>query len=244
MTPDGPERRSSYQIFKGKKIVLFGVAGAFTPVCDKSHLPGFLGNIGAFKGRGIDDIAVTSVNDIFVMDAWAKGTGANDKIIFLADGNGDFARALGLSLDLTARGLGIRSQRYAMIVDDGVVRNSTSKRHPARSRPRARKPFLRTFRHLALRWALGPHRDAGGAAPKPADRSKCTKPRARCSKQDVDSIFRIANDGKCREQVPNGAPIRRPDSAPAGHSGIEEHIGCICGSGGGKHAHGDERVNG
>ena len=72
MTPDGPEQRSSDQIFKGKKIVLFGVAGAFTPVCDKNHLPGFLNNIGAFKGRGIDDIAVTSVNDIFVMDAWAK----------------------------------------------------------------------------------------------------------------------------------------------------------------------------
>jgi glutaredoxin/glutathione-dependent peroxiredoxin len=132
MTPDGPEQRSSDQIFKGKKIVLFGVAGAFTPVCDKNHLPGFLNNIGAFKGRGIDDIAVTSVNDIFVMDAWAKGTGANDKITFLADGNGDFARALGLSLDLTARGLGIRSQRYAMIVDDGVVRKLNVEASPGK----------------------------------------------------------------------------------------------------------------
>jgi glutaredoxin/glutathione-dependent peroxiredoxin len=95
-------------------------------------LPGFLNNISAFKGRGIDDIAVTSVNDIFVMDAWAKGTGANDKITFLADGNGDFARALGLSLDLTARGLGIRSQRYAMIVDDGVVRKLNVEASPGK----------------------------------------------------------------------------------------------------------------
>jgi peroxiredoxin len=98
------------------------VAGAFTPVCDKIHLPGFLGNAEAFKVRGIDEIAVTSVNDVFVMDAWAKSTGGAGKITFLADGNGDFARALGLSLDLTSRGLGIRSQRYAMIVDDGAVR--------------------------------------------------------------------------------------------------------------------------
>ncbi|MDQ6703453.1 MAG: peroxiredoxin [Pseudomonadota bacterium] len=122
MTPDGPQLRTTDQIFKGRKVVLFGVAGAFTPVCDKHHLPGFLDNLDEFKARGIDDIAVTSVNDVFVMDAWAKSTGADRKIAFLADGNGDFARALGLSLDLTARGLGIRSQRYAMIVDNGVVR--------------------------------------------------------------------------------------------------------------------------
>jgi peroxiredoxin len=122
MTPQGPEVCNSEQIFKGRKVVLFGVAGAFTPVCDKNHLPGFLGNAGVFKARGIDDVAVTSVNGIFVMDAWAKSTGATGKVTFLADGNGDFARSLGLSLDLTARGLGIRSRRYAMIVDNGVVR--------------------------------------------------------------------------------------------------------------------------
>jgi glutaredoxin/glutathione-dependent peroxiredoxin len=122
MGPDGPDVRSTEQIFKGKKIVLFGVAGAFTPICDKNHLPGFLSNLSAFKARGTDDVAVTSVNDVFVMDAWAKSSGAEGKILFLADGNGDFARALGLSLDLTARGLGNRSQRYAVLVDDGVVR--------------------------------------------------------------------------------------------------------------------------
>lgn len=122
MTPDGPQLRTTDQIFKDHKVVLFGVAGAFTPVCDKHHLPGFLDNLDHFKAQGVDEIAVTGVNDVFVMDAWAKSAGANGKITFLADGNGDFARALGLSLDLTARGLGIRSQRYAMIVDNGVVR--------------------------------------------------------------------------------------------------------------------------
>jgi glutaredoxin/glutathione-dependent peroxiredoxin len=122
MTPDGPQLRTADQIFKARRVVLFGVAGAFTPLCDKHHLPGFLDNLDQFKAHGVDEIAVTSVNDVFVMDAWAKSAGANGKITFLADGNGDFARALGLSLDLTARGLGIRSQRYAMIVDDGVVR--------------------------------------------------------------------------------------------------------------------------
>ena len=103
-------------------MALFGVPGAFTPLCDKSHLPGFLGNIDEFKARGIDAVAVTGVNDVFVMDAWAKSAGAEGKIIFLADGNGDFARALGLTLDLTAHGLGMRSQRYAMIVDNAIVR--------------------------------------------------------------------------------------------------------------------------
>jgi glutaredoxin/glutathione-dependent peroxiredoxin len=122
MAPDGPQLRTTDQIFKGRKVVLFGVAGAFTPVCDKDHLPGFLDNLDQFKAQGVDEIAVTGVNDVFVMEAWAKSAGADGKISFLADGNGDFARALGLSLDLTARGLGIRSQRYAMIVDNGVVR--------------------------------------------------------------------------------------------------------------------------
>jgi peroxiredoxin len=122
MAPDGPQLRTTDQIFKGRKVVLFGVAGAFTPVCDKHHLPGFLDNLDQFKAQGVDEIAVTGVNDVFVMDAWAKSAGADGKITFLADGNGDFARAVGLSLDLNARGLGIRSQRYAMIVDNGVVR--------------------------------------------------------------------------------------------------------------------------
>jgi peroxiredoxin len=132
MGPDGPDVCSTEQIFRGKKIVLFGVAGAFTPICDKNHLPGFLNNLSAFKARGINDVAVTSVNDVFVMDAWAKSAGAEGKMLFLADGNGDFARALGLSLDLTPRGLGIRSQRYAMFVDDGVVRKLNVEESPGK----------------------------------------------------------------------------------------------------------------
>ncbi len=122
MAPDGPQLRTTDQIFKGRKVVLFGVAGAFTPVCDKHHLRGFLDNLDQLKAQGVGEIAVTGVNDVFVMEAWAKSAGADGKITFLADGNGDFARALGLSFDLTARGLGIRSQRYAMVVDNGVVR--------------------------------------------------------------------------------------------------------------------------
>jgi peroxiredoxin len=122
MTPEGPRLRSGDEIFKGRKVVLFGVPGAFTPTCSASHLPGFRDAFDAFRAKGIDEIAVTSVNDVFVMDAWVSQAGAKDKVTFLADGNADFARALGLTLDLTERGLGIRSQRYAMLVDDGVVR--------------------------------------------------------------------------------------------------------------------------
>ncbi len=122
MTPEGPKLRTTDEIFKGRKVVLFGLPGAFTPTCSAAHLPGFRDKANEFKARGIDEIAVTSVNDVFVMDAWAKSAEAGEKISFLADGNGDFASALGLSLDLTELGLGVRSQRYAMLVEDGVVR--------------------------------------------------------------------------------------------------------------------------
>lgn len=121
MTPEGPELRTSDQIFKGKKIVLFGVPGAFTPTCSSVHLPGFRDKFEEFKAKGIDEVAVTGVNDVFVMDAWARDAAAAGKVTFLADGNGDFAKALGLTLDLTERGLGIRSHRYAMLVNDGIV---------------------------------------------------------------------------------------------------------------------------
>ena len=122
MTPDGPKPRTTDEIFKGKKVVLFAVPGAFTPTCHKNHMPGFVTNFDKIKGKGIDTIAVTAVNDVFVMDAWAKSTGADGKILALADGSGEFAKAIGMSLDLGARGLGLRSQRYAMIVEDGVVK--------------------------------------------------------------------------------------------------------------------------
>jgi peroxiredoxin len=122
MTGEGPRLRTGDEIFKGRKVVLFGVPGAFTPTCTAAHLPGFRDSAEAFKAKGIDEIAVTSVNDVFVMDAWANQSEAKAKITFLADGNADFARALGLTLDLVERGLGIRSQRYSMLVDDGMVR--------------------------------------------------------------------------------------------------------------------------
>jgi glutaredoxin/glutathione-dependent peroxiredoxin len=122
MTPDGPQPKTTDDIFKGKKVVLFAVPGAFTPTCHNNHLPGFLKNADAIKSKGINTIAVTGVNDVFVMDAWKKATGADTKIEFLADGSGDFAKALGLTADLVARGLGVRSQRYSMLVEDGVVK--------------------------------------------------------------------------------------------------------------------------
>jgi len=122
MTAEGPAERTTDDVFKGKKVVLFAVPGAFTPTCHKNHLPGFLKNADTIKAKGVDTIAVTGVNDVFVMDAWKKDTGAAGKIEFLADGSADFAKALELSLDASAGGLGIRSKRYSMIVEDGVVK--------------------------------------------------------------------------------------------------------------------------
>ena len=123
MTAEGPAEKTTADIFGGKKVVLFAVPGAFTPTCHKNHLPGFLKNADAIKAKGVDTIAVTGVNDVFVMNAWKKDTGADGKIDFLADGSANFAKALGLDLDVSARGLGIRSKRYSMLVDNGVVKS-------------------------------------------------------------------------------------------------------------------------
>jgi glutaredoxin/glutathione-dependent peroxiredoxin len=122
MTPEGPTARTTDDVFKGRKVVLFAVPGAFTPTCHRNHLPGFLTNAAAIKGKGVDAIAVTGVNDIFVMDAWTKAAGVTNEIEVLADGNGDFAKALGLTRDGSGHGLGTRSQRYSMVVEDGVVK--------------------------------------------------------------------------------------------------------------------------
>ena len=119
-TPDGPEPRSTDDIFKGKRVALFAVPGAFTPTCSAKHLPGFKDNADALKAKGIDAVACTSVNDVFVMDAWGKQSDAGD-IMMLADGNGDFAKAAGLELDATGFGMGARSQRYSIVANDGVV---------------------------------------------------------------------------------------------------------------------------
>jgi glutaredoxin/glutathione-dependent peroxiredoxin len=122
MGPDGPAWKTTDEVFKGKKVVLFAVPGAFTPTCSNNHLPGFLSNADALKAKGVDTIAVTGVNDVFVMEAWKRSTGAHGKIDFLADGNGDFAKAIEMTLDASGNGLGTRSKRYAMLVEDGVIK--------------------------------------------------------------------------------------------------------------------------
>ena len=121
MTADGAKAVSGAEIFAGKKVVLFGVPGAFTPTCSNNHLPGYLENHDAILARGVDTIAVVSVNDVHVMGAWARFTGGEGKILFLADGSGDFAKSVGLDNDLSAAGMGLRSKRFSMIVDDGKV---------------------------------------------------------------------------------------------------------------------------
>ena len=120
MTESGPGEVSSNELFGGRKVVLFAVPGAFTPTCSAAHLPGFVANADKIRAKGVDDIVCLSVNDAFVMDAWGKAQNA-EAIHMVADGNGEFARAAGLELDLVARGLGVRSQRYAMVVEDGTV---------------------------------------------------------------------------------------------------------------------------
>lgn len=121
MGPEGPAAKTTDDVFKGRRVVLVAVPGAFTPTCHRNHLPGYVTRREDILARGIDAIAVTSVNDVFVLEAWSKAAGA-EGIEFLADGNGDFAKALGLDMDGTGFGLGVRSQRYAMLVEDGVVR--------------------------------------------------------------------------------------------------------------------------
>lgn len=122
MGPEGPAWKTTEEVFKGKKVALFAVPGAFTPTCNNQHLPSFLKNADALKQKGIDTIAVTGVNDVFVMDAWRKSTGAADKITFLADGNGEFAKAIDMAFDGSGGGLGTRSRRYSLIAEDGVVK--------------------------------------------------------------------------------------------------------------------------
>ncbi len=120
MTEDGPKPITTSEIFDGKKVVLFAVPGAFTPTCSMTHLPGYVVNADAILEKGVDTIACMSVNDAFVMDAWGKAHNA-DKLLMLADGNGDFSKAIGLDADFSAYGMGSRSERFALIVDDGVV---------------------------------------------------------------------------------------------------------------------------
>lgn len=122
MGDNGPQDITTDELFSGRKVVLFAVPGAFTPGCSMTHLPGYVVNADKIKAKGVDTIACMAVNDAFVMDAWGKAQNA-EEILMLGDGNGDFTRALGLELDGTGFGLGMRSQRFAMIVEDGVVRH-------------------------------------------------------------------------------------------------------------------------
>jgi glutaredoxin/glutathione-dependent peroxiredoxin len=121
-TADGPQKVTTAEIFAGRKVVFFGVPGAFTPTCHMNHLPGYLAHLDELKAKGVDAVVVMAVNDPHVMKHWAEATGAAGKITFLADGNADFARATGLELDLSAVGMGMRCQRFSMIVEDGVVK--------------------------------------------------------------------------------------------------------------------------
>lgn len=120
-TPNGPKEVSIDDLFKGKKVVLFATPGAFTPTCSAKHLPGFVEHADEIRAKGVDTIICMAVNDPFVMGAWAKDQGVADRVVMLADGSGMFTRALGLELDLGARGLGTRSQRFALIAEDGKV---------------------------------------------------------------------------------------------------------------------------
>ncbi len=121
MTDAGPGAMSTDDLFAGKKVVLVSVPGAFTPTCSMNHLPGFVDQADAIQAKGVDTVACMAVNDVFVMDAWGKDRGVGDKVLMLADGNGDYASALGLEMDGTGFGMGMRGQRFAIVVDDGVA---------------------------------------------------------------------------------------------------------------------------
>ncbi|MCE7030477.1 peroxiredoxin [Jiella avicenniae] len=132
-TEDGPADLSTGEIFSGKTVVLFGVPGAFTPTCSMNHLPGFITHNDEFRQKGVDTIAVVAVNDVFVMGAWEKSSEATGKIQFLSDGNGELTKALGLDIDLSVAGLGVRSKRYSMLVEDGVVKQLNVEESPGQA---------------------------------------------------------------------------------------------------------------
>jgi peroxiredoxin len=122
MTKDGPQKITTAQLFGGKTVVLFSVPGAFTPTCDAKHLPGFVQHADAIRARGVDTIACLAVNDVFVMNAWGKASSVGDKVMMLADGNAEYSKALGLEMDASGYGMGIRGKRFAAIVEDGVLK--------------------------------------------------------------------------------------------------------------------------
>ena len=129
-TSEGVKEFTTDEIFRGKRVVLIAVPGAFTPACSQRHLPGYVDKAADMKAKGIDEIACVAVNDAFVMGAWGRDQKAEGKVRMLADGSGDFTRALGLELDLSKGGLGVRSKRYSMLVDDGVVKSLNVEQQP------------------------------------------------------------------------------------------------------------------
>jgi peroxiredoxin len=132
-TPDGPAEVSTAELFGGKRIVLFAVPGAFTPTCSLNHLPGYLENRDAILAKGVDDVVVVAVNDLHVMGAWATSTGGAGKLRFIADWDAAFTKALGMDIDLSAGTLGVRSKRYSMLVDDGVVKTLNVEESPGQA---------------------------------------------------------------------------------------------------------------
>ncbi|MEO6382024.1 MAG: peroxiredoxin [Nitrobacter sp.] len=132
MAEDGAQVKSTDDIFKGKKVALFAVPGAYTGTCHKMHLPSVFLNAQAIKNKGVNEIAIVSVNDVFVMNAWKRDTDQRNEATFLADGNADFAKAIGMEFDASEKGLGIRSQRYSMLVEDGVVKKLNLEPNPGK----------------------------------------------------------------------------------------------------------------
>ncbi|MEX2150561.1 MAG: peroxiredoxin [Steroidobacteraceae bacterium] len=122
MGPDGPMNVTAAELLGKGRVVLFSVPGAFTPTCDAKHLPGFIEKASVLRDQGVDRIVCLAVNDVFVMNAWGKSAGSGDKVVMAADGNGDYTRALGLELDARGHGMGMRGQRFAIVIEDGVVR--------------------------------------------------------------------------------------------------------------------------
>ena len=132
MGAEGPAWKTTDEVFKGKKVALFAVPGAYTGTCHKMHMPSIVQNADAIKGKGVNAVAVTAVNDVFVMSAWKRDTDPDSKVDFLADGNGEFAKALDLTFDGSGNGLGTRSKRYAMLVEDGVVKKLNVEEAPGK----------------------------------------------------------------------------------------------------------------
>ena len=145
LTSEGVKEFTTDEIFRGKRIVLIAVPGAFTPACSQRHLPGYVDKAADIKAKGIDEIACVAVNDAFVMGAWGRDQKAEGKVRMLADGSGDFARTLGLELDLSKGGLGIRSKRYSMLVDDGVVKSLNVEQQPGQVEASGADAMLRSL---------------------------------------------------------------------------------------------------